>query len=185
MSKGNKKAITKRAVANKVAPRLKTVQDICLLVLGLAICAVGALKLLPAVIEAKASNTALVFAIVFIVVGVIFTLTMLLHLIHTVHIRSSLLKGNYKVVEDTIIEVGLLHTANPEASLGFWIKCKDRNEKHPKERFEVASEELGTMYIGDKVYLIVNNRDRVICVFNAVKYSYIPDVEVDDLDDKQ
>ena len=42
----------------------------------------------------------------------------------------------------------------------------------------------GTMYIGDKVYLTVNNKDKVICVFNTVKYSYIPDVEVDDLDDK-
>lgn len=184
MGRTSKKAITKRAVANRVAPRLRTVLDIILLVFGLILCAIGTLKLLPAVIEAKASDTAFVFAIAFIVVSVVFTITMLFHLVHTVHIRSFLLKGNYTVVEDTIIEMGLLHTANPEASLGFWIKCKDRNEKYPKEKYEVTTEKLDNLHIGDKVYLIVNSKEKVICVFNSINYSYIPDVEVDDLDDK-
>lgn len=80
--------------------------------------------------------------------------------------------------------MGLLHTTNPEASLDFWIKSKNRNEKHPKEKFEVTTEKLDDIHIGDKVYLVVNNKDRVICVFNTTKYSYIPDVEVEDLDNK-
>ena len=92
MGKTTKKAITKRAVANKVAPRLRVVSDIILLVFGLILCAGGALKFLPSVVEAKASSTALVFAIVFIVVSVIFTLTMLIHLISTLNLRSHLLK---------------------------------------------------------------------------------------------